>query len=89
MNGYTFDFTCPDCGSDLVHQAGGKSNGMLTQATCGCTVCAREFLVRVVVERIGIVKEKSSFPKHSQAPKHPVIESIMQAERELRQGVAL
>jgi hypothetical protein len=89
VNGYTFDFTCPDCGSDLVHQAGGKSNGMLTQATCGCTVCAREFLVRVVVERIGIVKEKSPFPKHSQAPKHPVIESIMQAERELRHGVAL
>lgn len=46
---YSFEMTCPRCGSQLEHRATGRSTGLETSAIAGCKRCKDEWLITVRV----------------------------------------
>lgn len=47
MHGYTLGLSCPYCGCDVAHEAGGKSNGWETRAVARCSSCRAQLVIQV------------------------------------------
>jgi hypothetical protein len=39
VSGYTFSFSCPDCGGDLEHRRSIRTSPTRSSAECWCSVC--------------------------------------------------
>lgn len=50
---YAFDLTCPQCASDLVHQASGRPDTVSARAIAACPSCG-PILVEVTVRREAV-----------------------------------
>lgn len=65
MKAYQFNLTCPNCGGDLEHEAGGTSDGWETRAIAVCGACSARVLVHVDLS----VLNPSALGKHAQLAK--------------------
>ncbi len=59
--GYRFDVGCPQCGSELEHQASGKVVAMVrTSAVARCPGCCRTWQVTVILQAANVGGSTSS-----------------------------
>lgn len=57
MNGYVFDLSCPQCGSEVDHVTSSAPCGGDARAVCKCSRCSREWLVAVYLRAAPVPEE--------------------------------